>query len=171
VAPFAPVDALLTAARVKVAIDRAVDVASRLEAKKNDVQKKCELLRDMVGLLLPPQNFNSGTTPLVEVPRMPARHYLNMYNDACAERGDIRLERVREDADKVRAALNYYTLNLNFDLGSFVLTDMREERSKLTREDRVTDVKTVIASDMGLRYILWNNLLTAWNDARVELRY
>jgi hypothetical protein len=48
---------------------------------------------------------------------------------------------------------------------------MREERSKLTREDRVTDVKTVIASDMGLRYILWNNLLTAWNDARVELRY
>jgi hypothetical protein len=89
----------------------------------------------------------------------------------CAERGDIRLERVREDADKVRAALNYYTLNLNFDLGSFVLTDMREERSKLTREDRVTDVKTVIASDMGLRYILWNNLLTAWNDARVELRY
>ena len=92
VAPFALVDALLPAARVKVAIDRAVDVASCLEAEKNDVQKKRELLWDMAGLLLPPQNFNSGATPLVEVPRMPARHYLNAYNDACAEWGDIRLE-------------------------------------------------------------------------------
>ena len=80
-------------------------------------------------------------------------------------------ERVREDADEVRAALNYYTLNINFDLGSFVLTDTREERSKLTWEDSVTDVKTVIASDMGLRYILRNDLLTAWDDARAELRY
>ena len=79
VAPFAPVNALLPAVRVKVAINRAIDVALRLEAKKNNVQKNCELLRDMTGLLLPPQNFNSGATPLVEVPRMPARHYLNTY--------------------------------------------------------------------------------------------
>ncbi len=91
VAPFVPVDALLPVARAKVAIDRTVDVASRLEAEKNDVQKKRELLRDMAGLLLPPQNFNRVATP-VEVPRMPARHYLNTYNNACAERGDIRLE-------------------------------------------------------------------------------
>ena len=80
-------------------------------------------------------------------------------------------ERVREDTDEVRAALNYYTSNLNFDLGSFVLTDTREERSKLTREDRVTNVKTVIANDMDLRYNLRNDLLTAWDDARAELRY
>ncbi len=190
VAPFAPVDALLPAARVKVAIDRAVDVASRLEAEKNDVQKKRELLRDMAGLLLPPQNFNRGATP-VEVPRMPARQYLNAYDEyrrglsilekpgaMLVQNGEIdawrrlkREERAREDADEVRAALNYYTSNLNFDPGSFVLTGTREERSRLIREDRVPDVKTVIASDMGLRYLLRNDLLTACDDARAELRY
>ena len=189
VAPFAPVDALLPAARVKVAIDRAVDVASRLAAE-NDAQKKRGLLRDLAGLLLPPRNFNRGATP-VEVPRMPARQYLNAYDEyrrvlslfekpgaMLVQNGEIdawkrlkREERAREDADEVRAALNYYTSNLNFDPGSFVLTGTREERSRLIREDRVPDVKTVIASDMGLRYLLRNDLLTACDDARAELRY
>ncbi len=67
--------------------------------------------------------------------------------------------------------MNYYTSNLNFDPGSFVFTGTREERSKLSREDSVTNVKTVIASDMGLRYIFRNDLLTTWDDARAELRY
>jgi hypothetical protein len=47
----------------------------------------------------------------------------------------------------------------------------REERSKLIREDRVPDIKKVIARDMGLQYLLRNDLLTACDDVRAELRY
>jgi len=53
----------------------------------------------------------------------------------------------------------------------FVLTASKDERSKMIREDRIPDVKTVIASDMGLRYLLRNDILTACDDARAELKY
>lgn len=51
------------------------------------------------------------------------------------------------------------------------LTGSRSERSRLIRDDRLPDVKNVIASDMGLRYLLRNEVLTALDDARAELRY
>ena len=41
----------------------------------------------------------------------------------------------------------------------------------MIREDRIPDVRTVIASDMGLRYLLRNDILTACDDARAELKY
>jgi len=82
-----------------------------------------------------------------------------------------REEKARESADEMRAAFNYYTSNLNFDSERFVLTGTKEEKSKLIREDRIPDVKTVIASDLGVRYLLRNEVLTAWEDARAELRY
>ena len=41
----------------------------------------------------------------------------------------------------------------------------------MIREDKIPDVKSVIASDMGLRYLLRNDILTACDDARAELRY
>lgn len=196
VAPFAPVDALLPAARVKVAIDRAVAIASNLassssESEENvDDARKRSMLRDLEGLLLAPQNFNRGTAP-IDVPRRPARAYLDAYADyrnratvlerpgaMLVQNGEIdawkrlkRQERVREDADEVRAALNYYTSNLNFDPDRLVLTGTREEKSRLIREDAVPDVRGVIASDMGLRYLLRNDVLTACDDARAELRY
>ena len=136
VAPFAPVDALLPAARVKVSIDRAVDVASNLvaasEDRIDDATKTTErdtlllLFCDPESLLLSPQNFNRGTMP-IEPPPQPTRSYLNAYADyrsrvsvlerpgaMLVQNGEIdawrqltRQERVREDADEVRAALNY----------------------------------------------------------------
>jgi hypothetical protein len=161
-----------------------------LVAEKDDWEGERTLLVVLDGLLLAPQNFNRGTTP-VEVPRRPAQQYLDAYSDyrmglsilekpgaMLVQNGEIdawrrlkREERAREDADEVRAALNYYTSNLNFDPGTLVLTGSREERSRLIREDRIPDVKTVIASDMGLRYLLRNDILTALDDARAELRY
>ena len=42
---------------------------------------------------------------------------------------------------------------------------------RLIRDDKIPDVKTVIASDMGLRYLLRNDVLTACDDARAELNY
>jgi len=41
----------------------------------------------------------------------------------------------------------------------------------MIRDDKIPDVKSVIASDMGLRYLLRNDLLTAFDDARAEVRY
>jgi len=82
-----------------------------------------------------------------------------------------RQEKAREDTDEIRAALNYYTSNLNFNSDKFVLTASKEERSRMIRDDKIPDVKSVIASDMGLRYLLRNDLLTAVDDARAEIRY
>lgn len=73
--------------------------------------------------------------------------------------------------DEVCAAFNYYTSNLNFDADKIALTGTREERKKMIREDKIPDVTTVIASDMGLRYLLRNDILTALDDARAELKY
>eukprot|EP00985_Skeletonema_marinoi_P015115 scaffold7729_cov82-Skeletonema_marinoi.AAC.2 len=53
----------------------------------------------------------------------------------------------------------------------FVLTASKDEQSKMIREDRIPDVRTVIQSDMGLRYLLRNDILTACDDARAELKY
>ena len=82
-----------------------------------------------------------------------------------------RQEKKREDEDEIRAALNYYTSNINYDANKLVLTGTKEERSKMIRADRIPDVKDVVTSDMGLRYLLRNDILTSCDDARAELRY
>ena len=189
VAPFAPIDTLLPAARVKVTIDNAVNIASKLVAADN-INTKKELLHDLESLLLEPQDFTKGTTP-IDVPQQPAKSYLKSYEEyrnqvsilekpgaMLVQNGEIdtwkrlkRQEKAREDSDEVRAALNYYTSNLNFNSDKFVLTATKEERSRLIREDKIPHVKSVIASDMALRYLLRNDILTACDDARAELRY
>lgn len=204
VAPFAPIDTLLPAARVKVMIDRAVGIASKLVAEESDTdgtsnstrqqqqqqQRQEDMLHELENLLLLPQNFNRGTTPM-EVPQKPAQSYLNAYAEyrdrvsilekpgaMLVQNGEIdtwkrlkRQEKAREETDEIRAALNYYTSNLNFNSDRILLTGSKEEKSKLIREDKIPDVKSVIASDMGLRYLLRNDILTACEDARAELRY
>jgi len=194
VAPFAPVDTLLPAARVKITLDSAVDIASKLVVASNDKgldnNNNKELLQDLESLLLIPQDYMKGTSP-IDVPQQPAQSYLKSYEDyrnsvsilekpgaMLVQNGEIdtwkrlkRQEKAREDTDEIRAALNYYTSNLNFNSDKFVLTASKEERSKMIRDDKIPDVKSVIVSDMGLRYLLRNDLLTAVDDARAEVRY
>lgn len=158
--------------------------------EEENADKRQVMLKDIESLLLVPQNYNRGTTP-IDVPQQPARSYLDSYADyrskvsilekpgaMLVQNGEIdawkrlkREEKARENADEVRAALNYYTSNLNFDSDKIALTGTREERSRMIREDRIPDVKTVIASDMGLRYLLRNDILTAVDDARAELKF
>mmetsp|Transcript_6048 Transcript_6048/g.11435 ORF Transcript_6048/g.11435 Transcript_6048/m.11435 type:complete len:326 (+) Transcript_6048:276-1253(+) len=189
--PFAPLDTLLPAARVLSMIDEALDVTTQLTTVDTlTQQRKSELLGKLENLLLKPQNFTRGTTN-VDVPQQPAKAYLDSYDQyrskvsilerpgaMLVQSGEIdtwkrlkRQEKVREDSDEVRAALNYYTSNLNYTPDKYVLTGSREERSKLIREDRLPDIKNVIASDMGLRYLLRNEILTALGEARAELEY
>jgi len=193
VAPFAPIDALLPATRVKITIDRSVDIASNLVAEENtnnNESTRIEMLHNIESLVSTPQNFNRDTTPL-SVPQKPAQSYLDAYAQyrnrvtilekpgaMLVQNGEINAwrdlkkeEKTREDKDEIRAALNYYTSNLNFSPDRFSLTGTKEEKSKLIRADSVPDVRSVIASDMGLRYLLRNDVLTACDDARAELKY
>lgn len=185
VVPFAPIDTLLPAARVKITLDSAVDIAAKLVASNDSIY-----LHDLESLLLLPQNYTRGTKP-IEVPQQPAQSYLKSYEEyrnqvsilekpgaMLVQNGEIdtwkrlkRQERAKEDIDEIRAALNYYTSNINFDADKFQFTATKDERSKLIREDKVPDVKQVIVSDMGLRYLLRNDILTACDDAKAELRY
>ena len=41
----------------------------------------------------------------------------------------------------------------------------------MVREDRLPDVKQVITSDMGLRYLYRNQVLTAMDDVKAEFAY
>jgi len=79
VAPFAPVDTLLPAARVKITLDSAVDIASKFVADKGlDNNNNKELLHDLESLLLIPQDYMKGTTP-IDVPQQPAQSYLKFF--------------------------------------------------------------------------------------------
>ena len=41
----------------------------------------------------------------------------------------------------------------------------------MVREDRLPEVKQVITSDMGMRYLYRNQVLTAMDDLRAEMEY
>lgn len=41
----------------------------------------------------------------------------------------------------------------------------------MVRQDRLPDVKQVITSDMGMRYLYRNQILTDMDDVRAELQY
>ena len=186
--PFAPIDTLVPATRVRLMIDDALRITNRLN--QADVDNKRQLLTRLDALLLQPQNFTRGYQP-IDVPKQPAQSYLDSYahyrnsvsllekpGALLVQNGEIdtwkrlkRQEKAREDADEVRAALNLYTSNLNFNPDRYTLTGSKSERSRLIRNDQLPDVKNVIASDMGLRYLLRNEVLTALDDARAELRY
>ena len=186
--PFAPIDTLVPATRVRIMIDDALDIA-RLLCMTEGANKR-QLLVELDALVLQPQNFTRGYQS-IDVPRQPAKSYLDSYAQyrnsvsilekpgaLLVQNGEIdtwkrlkRQEKAREDKDEVRAALNFYTSNLNFNPDRYTLTGSKPERSRLIRNDQLPDVKNVIASDMGLRYLLRNEVLTALDDARAELRY
>jgi hypothetical protein len=82
-----------------------------------------------------------------------------------------RQERRKEEQDEIRAALNIYTTSLNYRSDAYMLNVSPSERSQMVRQDRLPDIKQVIQSDMGLRYLYRNDLLTAMQEVRAELDY
>lgn len=77
--PYATLDALLPAARVKLIIDKSVIVASELtNDDTNDSNKKKQLVQELQALLLKPQNYTRSST-LAAVPQQPAKQYLDTY--------------------------------------------------------------------------------------------
>ena len=75
-----------------------------------------------------------------------------------------------ERTNDMRAAFNAYTNNLVFG-ESYVFTGSSEERKRRIRNDDLPDVTSVIRSDLDLRDLYRNQVLTAIDDAKAELQY
>jgi len=208
--PYAPVEYLLPAARVKWTIDRAVSVAAVLEAskqKKNADEREDSLL-ELRSLLLEPQSYMRGPSTASSEkseggggsvspadrgrrPLLPGKEYMDAYAEnrrkvdavfkpgaLLVQSGEIaawlRLqgeERQKEQQDEIREALNTYTNALTFKSDSYLLNLPAQQRSELIRQERLPDVKQVVQSDLDLRTLYRNELLTAIQDARAELEY
>lgn len=76
-----------------------------------------------------------------------------------------------ELSNPLRAALNYYTRQLQFTTESYVFTGDTEDRKQRIRDDNLPDIKSVIVSDLDLRDLVRNQILNCWDDSQAELRY
>lgn len=194
--PFAPVEALLPATRLKLWTDQAYGISSILGSITNKDEKYLRL-KELDSLLSSrPQLFLSekiqkrtiGSTAQVTsaVSRANKDEYqMNrkgfnvgdkfaaMLNQADVERqwGMLQYaESKREEANEMRAALNFYTQQLNFG-DKFQLTATKEERKKMIRNDEIPSLAAVITSDLDLRDLYRNEFLTAIEDAQAEVAY
>jgi hypothetical protein len=196
--PFAPLETLLPAVRVKLSINRAINLTNSLITASKEPQsttnakvKNLETIKQQLEqTILPPQNYVQNLK-LQGVPPKPADLYLQSYKPT---RGDLPLQRYliqngdvqtwkqlkksekeqessSEGSASVRAALNAYTDALSFSSASYLLNVDRATQSSMVREDRLPDVKQVITSDMGMRYLYRNQVLTAMDDVKAEFEY
>lgn len=196
--PFASTEALIPAIRVKLMIDRAVTLSNALplvrETNGTDLQQQqSSILDELQSLLLSPQTFidtpNEYDKQLSPV-YTPAQSYLDVYKTRrsqlnllqqpgawLVQQGEIaswRNLKEREykmaQKDPIRAALNYYTNQLEFSSSQYILRVEPALRKQMIRNDALPDIRTqVIASDLGLRYLYRNQVLTCLEDARAEL--
>ena len=200
--PFAPLENLLPAARVKVLIDQAVDTTNSLvQFKENDDSpKKDPLIAQLKSLLLEPQEFFKTREEVAtsktyleqktwgdwkKARQEEARNMFQIRVDPATELNEKfeqwgerrqfkRLRRQQlalEQSNKMRAAFNAYTNNLVYG-ENYVLNASQEEKKRLIRQyDQLPDVTSVIRSDLDLRDLYRNQVLTEMDDAKAELEY
>jgi len=203
--PYAPLENLLPATRVRVWINHAVDLTSEIATIKDDdstnIKRKQELISQLQNMLLGPREFMSGKAEasasqrylqqetLTEWTRARQKDTRNLFaiesvdpltrlNEGFEQWGERRqFRRLRrqqqelERADPIRAAFNAYTNNLVFG-ESYLLTASKEEKSRLIRQyGQLPDVTSVIKSDLDLRDLYRNQILTAVDNAKAELQY
>jgi len=197
--PYAPLENLLPATRVKVLIDESFDTATAL-VQSTDKQDKDKLVVKLKSLLLDPHEFfktrqelSTSKTYLEQETgrdwqRARREERKNMFqiqvdpatelNEAFEQWGERRqFKRLRrqqlalEQSNKMRAAFNAYTNNLVFG-EKVTVTASPEEKKRLIRQyDQLPDVTSVVRSDLDLRDLYRNQVLTAMDDAKAELEY
>lgn len=184
--PFAPNENLLPAVRVQFSIEEALDLIESLSSSDISEETRFAIYQSLSDLFLQPQNYTKSLR-LQGVPSKPADRYLDSYKPMngdlpfqlyLVKNGDVstwknlkKQEKMKEQSDPVRAALNAYTDALTFSGDSYLLNVDRATKSTMLREDRLPDVKQVITSDMGMRYLYRNQVLTSIEDFRAELRF
>lgn len=184
--PFAPLENLIPALRVKLTIDKAISLTRSLISVSPGSKSSIEILNELENILLQPQNY-VRSLKLQGVPTKPAELYLDSYKPMNGDlpfqrflirNGDVsswkqlkKNEKEQERSSEVRAALNAYTDVLSFSGDSYLLNVDRAARSSMIREDRLPALKQVITSDMGMRYLYRNQVLTTMDDVKAELEY
>ena len=195
--PYAPMEYLLPAARVRIYIDHAVETAQAMvdSQKRNDVKEtERQLIAKLSALLLEPRQFMSKKESSTaknyleqetgeawsKARREDFQKQLNIQvdpltalNESFEQWGERRqFQRLRkqqlalEKTNSMRAAFNAYTNNLVFG-ETYVLTADQKDKSRLIRSyNQLPDVTSVIRSDLDLRDLHRNQVLTAMDDAR-----
>ncbi|CAB9499250.1 expressed unknown protein [Seminavis robusta] len=115
------------------------------------------------------QQYQANRKDLTSLPdRMAA-----MLNQADVERqwGMLQYQESKlESNNELRAALNYYTSQLEFGQ-AYLLTASKETRKQLIRNDQLPSLTAVITADLDLRDLYRNDFLTAMDDAIAEMEY
>ncbi|KAG7343230.1 hypothetical protein IV203_021175 [Nitzschia inconspicua] len=76
-----------------------------------------------------------------------------------------------ESQNELRAAWNYYTQQLEFNPSSYEWTASAEEKKRRIRSDELPTPQVVIVSDLDLRDLYRNQMLTALDDVYAEVQY
>ncbi|KAL7544157.1 hypothetical protein ACHAWF_007540 [Thalassiosira exigua] len=194
--PFAPPQALLPAARLKLWVDEVYSLTMELNSAE-DPSTQFEAVQSLnKKLASPPKLFRGETmekrtsSPTAQLSTSISnankdQYQLNrkglnlgdkltaMMNQADVERqwGMLQYaESKREEGNEMRAAFNFYSRQLTF-ADEYVLTASPEERKKMIRKDELPTLTAVIASDLDRRDLFRNQFLTAIDDAIAESSY
>jgi hypothetical protein len=194
--PYAPLEFLLPATRVRLYIDELVKTTERLDASSSsgDIKKISELLQEKQQFLsseeesLAKRYLDQPTWDGWQRARdqekqnrflsdTPPPNPLKQLDSGAQQWGTrqqfLRLRRSQlsmEKANNMRAAFNAYTNNLAFG-ESYQLNVDKEEKSRMIRNDNLPDVTAVVRSDLDLRDLYRNQVLDYMDDARAELKY
>ena len=157
-----------------------------IKVDSNDSGVYYSKLQLLQNLLLEPQNYTQSFQ-LQGIPQNPAKQYLEAYKPMngdlpfqryLIQNGDVntwknlkKKEKQYEKEDEVRAAFNAYTDVLSFSGETYQLNVDSKTRSSMIRNDNLPELKQVVTSDMGMRYLYRNQILTAMDDVKAEIRY
>lgn len=197
--PYAPVETLLPALRLKCWVDQAYALSRQLadtEADKKDQQY--QLLQQMNDVLsVPPKLFLDGNKIRKRTSRPTAQlttgvsstnksNYKDLRSDlsipdkmaAMLNQADVErqwgmlqyAESKREQSNEFRRAFNFYTQSLVFG-DSYQLTASKEDKKRMIRNDELPSLTAVITSDLDLRDLYRNQFLTSIEDAKAEVAY
>ena len=193
--PYAPLEALLPAARLRLWVEDAYLLSTSL-AGTDDKDEQYKILQRMNNVLSncpklftsraptrtnrPTAQLSTGISSANREQYKSIRTDLSipdkmaaMLNQADVERqwGMLQYaESKREQSNDMRAAFNYYTQSLTFG-DTYQLTASKEDKKRMIRNDELPSLTAVIVSDLDLRDLYRNQFLTAIEDAKAEVAY
>lgn len=196
----APLELLLPATRVKLYIDEAVGLCQSIIASEDSSQvSKLALLKDLLDnepsfiteneRKLSKRYLEIKTTDAWQNARRKERElrgaemgidYTTPYDkfntavQQIGEKSQFQILRSRqrklEQSSTIRTALNSYTNNLVFG-DTYKLNAQGGEKKSLVRNNALPNVNAVVVSDLDLRDLYRNQVLSNMDDARAEIEY
>jgi hypothetical protein len=116
---------------------------------------------------------NNSQDPFASSPSL-AEQFSTALNQADVARqwGILQAQEYRsESQNEFRAAFNYYTQQLEFNPSSYEWKASAEEKKRRIRSGQLPTPQAVIVSDLDLRDLYRNQLLTALDDATAEVNF